>query len=293
MAMVSAVQEPGRLKNAWLSLLAEPGTAIFKRNDPARTCALVLRSTPYGVVTWPLRPVKVEHEGDSLRLVEVILDHRAEKHGFVVLSPMSPDELNEWRAEQFNPVSPLRVGSLVPLTLRPTSIVLQHKSASALLRVAAERGLGKLTVQHLGKLMTFLKVPFEGRRPQSGDAIASCILKFVVPNLSDDAVRERVQKRNEADELALATTLLSDEHVSLAEEFLDEEEEEVSAIKQYVNQRNKSSAAPSTAASSTRAPTSAASSAVAAPSVADSEAGEEAEASASKQAESPHRLCGL
>lgn len=238
MAVVQLRHDPSLLKLCWLSLLAEPGHAIYKRDDPQGTCALVLRSTLFGVVTWPMRPRKVHYDGcGPLKYFELVLDGSVKKCGFVCLTPKDYEELEGWVMHKCVPASPLTIGAKLPVTLRPAGCVLTHGGSNTLLRMAGESGFKLLNAHMLGKLFTFLKVPYEGRRPQQAEALAASILRWLFPKWTDEAIDAKVQHRSSSDEQVPATSVDSDEKVDLTEEFL--EPDEVQTIRKLVAKRKR------------------------------------------------------
>ena len=135
-----------KMQTSWLSMLARPGQAIRKIGS-AHPMALVLRTTPDGMIVWIVKPRQLRH---GVKVLEPVFSPGAIQYMTV------DSELGKWKCYQVECRPPSDDIFTSPTTLR---LVLCIGPVVPLKKAAADAGLRGLTVKQLRNLWQYLKIP--------------------------------------------------------------------------------------------------------------------------------------
>jgi hypothetical protein len=219
-AMLRAASDPNGLRQTWPSLLAEPGAVVWKVGDADKTCSIVLRTTVWGFLAWPLRSASSrDAEGRKKGYYKVVTEGPAAQPVLHTITDVAP-----WRVSRFTIASPLEIGAQFPAEARPLGLVLMHKSSEPLLQYAASVGFRSLTLPNLQKLVTLGKVPLLGKRPTTVQGTVMLLLRHIFPNKAEEELVEFFKRRDLPDKPVVETTLAEGENSKLAADYLEPEE---------------------------------------------------------------------
>ena len=204
------------IKHAWKSLLLTPGTLVSHRVK--KGIFLVLTTSRHGFTAWRCRVVvEGQHKyvyfgrkNDHNAIFDWIEKPRDWKMALLTIA--TPSETEHERARHCSSLRVMWAGK-----------------GHSVLHEAALRGFKALTVQDMSNLFTELAVPYKGRRPSSEVALATALMRHLVPGISESAVNSALLARGRD---VTPTRLANDEAVILkhgsmlttvAEELEDED----------------------------------------------------------------------
>lgn len=163
--------------------------------------SLVLMTTQWGAIAWPMDPVV--HGDSTIYLPRKPVEN---KQGLRYLSVW---DLDDWQAAEVMllPPSSRKQAAVEPGSLQGVWI-LARGDFKSLMVYSAERGFFGVGVQFLKKLMSVLNMKFAvGERPTTEVAVLTALLRQVLPWASVDRLREilcsRTKRLDEADDPSL------------------------------------------------------------------------------------------
>ena len=215
-AMLRAASDPNGLRQTWPSLLAEPGAVVWKVGDADKTCSIVLRTTVWGFLAWPLKSASSKDaEGRKKGYYKVVTEGPAAQPVLHTITDVAP-----WRVSRYTIASPLEIGAQFPAEARPLGLVLMHKSSEPVLHYAASVGCRSLTLPNLQKLASLEKVALLGRRPTTVQSTVMLLLRHMFPNMPEQELVESLGRRDLPDKPVFETTLAEGENSKLAADYV-------------------------------------------------------------------------
>ncbi|CAE7773910.1 dpf-6 [Symbiodinium sp. CCMP2592] len=217
-AMLSLREDLSLLKQCWQSLLPPVGW-VLARNLDFQNLTYVLKCTPWGVLSWPMRPGRsTDKDGKVFKYFCLDLSAQATVQ-FSVITDMS-----KWYMLDAVVRSPAFLQFRGLHSLKSKGIIFQHTQWRGLLEAAASLGFRGLTLPNLQKLYTKLGIKHEGKRPSTVKDVIKSLLKHCFPGETAESLEAMLAKRESAELTELGSIINSAKHLELAEQYLEPEE---------------------------------------------------------------------
>lgn len=198
------------VKSAWLSLLMQVGFIVVARDAPM-SAFLVCHVTKYGCILWPLSTTRTSTGCRNL-IVQRPTSEKPVPWQFVAVHDAA-----HWRMAEAVAIPPAKQsdtdrsrGIMLDLRDRPKDIISS----------AARQCFPNLQVAHLKKLLGIAGCAFTGRRPTTEADICLALLRKLLPEESDEVMRNILAKRVAPQKLS--SVLFEGENLSRVEDCLDE-----------------------------------------------------------------------
>lgn len=199
------------MDRAWLSLMASPGDLI--RNDVRQPpcMGLVLCSCPHGVLCVEVKKLR---QTQGVLVVDVEKLSTEGEFKFWVLH--DPDD---WLTVQAQPHPPQWAEDKGHLELAAAgvTVLIPPGDPVPLPKIAANEAFKNMTVLQVSALIAAYDIPYTGKKPTMEVEVFPLVMKFFLPDFSDEDIAELVAaRRKKRSSEASGGTVLCDELVKLA-----------------------------------------------------------------------------
>lgn len=226
-----------KLKKAWLSQVAMPGTIVFK---PGRQRAgFVLRATEFCVLLWGL-------DIKGPRQNALIIPSLSSTQGDPTWFQVSVTELEGWKAAEARVMPPSELAcrqQALGMPISPGVCLTLARPPESLHKVAARLGFKGMTTTVMDKLYMFLVGGQRHRRLVGEAALCRALILLAFPEWSVDEVDAAVKKRR-ADLLPSSSEVLEAWDIKNGRSMADDDMvDEIMSAKQKIAEKRASKAA--------------------------------------------------
>lgn len=212
--------DPKRYANLYFSLLAQKGS-VLRHTTASEDLHLVLRSSKAGVVVYNLAFFALGQQCGFQ------MSRKPDAENCKVLHIEDP---SHWQVLELSILSPGEShhlsSSIKSFKGMPGITAVSSARAVGFVKHAVRKALPGVHTTYLRKLYNFFQIDPDGGRPTSDRGFVRAIMKHHFPLISDEELAELLKQRFEPkpDAEVVASNLLSEEHLGMAAEVLEEVE---------------------------------------------------------------------
>jgi hypothetical protein len=209
-----------KLKHSWLAKLLPEGCVMIKRCDKESnretTGAWVLSTSEWGALTWNVK-----------------LKQSTSVNDWWYILP-APTSTMPWRQQQvwdWREVWVCLVEVMPPTLLHRNGIrcdgiqlKLEKRKPIPLMMAAAQEAFKGLTCPEMTDLIRIARVGYTGRRPTLEKELAELLVRWALPEASDEEVQRILRQRGQS--RSRHEAVLSEEHEEAVKELADEDEQQ-------------------------------------------------------------------
>ena len=185
--MVEHRLDPHAVQHLWLSLLAVPGSIMFKEDLGIKSAKLVLNSSSVGIARYPVIPESV----DCQHSFKLDLSEGASWE----FGSLTQHTVDEWVVKDVRMTPPAEVkGDGADANLLKLRLVVTDDRARGMFRHSALRGFKGFSVSYLKALVKLLAVPCDAIPTLEMDLVR-LLCRCVLPDLDDVQLAECYSER--------------------------------------------------------------------------------------------------
>ena len=227
--LVECVSTPIRVKTAWLSLLAVPGSLLYKEKCAPSEVYYVVDSFAEGVIVWHVMPYV--HGGK--RRISFIGPTSKPRWSYIHIT-----ELDGWKCERISAIPPCRSSSKMPDgSPKEITVGVPENNSFTILRFSGLNCFQGMTVPDMKELVKYLAVPVS-RMPTLEKDLAKTLLDYLFPEKDDEQIASLMELRSYKKHVRFSSILEADGLERLVADIVDPDEskEMIASAKAYAKE---------------------------------------------------------